>query len=359
MSDSVPTQCPYLAGNLKNAMKGTPKGKKPKSKIGTYLRVALTVIFLFLAYKAVSAENLIQTLSKLHVSAVISLVGIYTIGQCVSAFRWRVFVRQTGIIRPLADEMRAYFFGMFVNAFGIGTIGGDLARALALRPMRGERAAALATVVADRVHGLATLLTIGAVAVLLVRPPMFGNQAIGLAILVIIGLGVFWWLGPVALLRFFPAHHRFGKAAEAAAKAFPRRPAPFLLATGLSCTLHIIQIYMHYVMARELGAPLSFGMLCATVPLVNTAASLPLTINGVGLREAMYVMLFVPLGVPQETAVAFGAVWILVVTLVSAVGGFLLRPKFELTWDAADSEVGNSEQFADSAKDKLQVQASR
>jgi uncharacterized membrane protein YbhN (UPF0104 family) len=49
--------------------------------------------------------------------------------------------------------------------------------------------------------------------------------------------------------------------------------------------------------------------------------------NGIGIREGLYTLFFLPLGVPGESAVAMGAVWILIVTSVSALGAFLVSPR--------------------------------
>ena len=80
---------------------------------------------------------------------------------------------------------------------------------------------------------------------------------------------------------------------------------------------------MFLAISQDLGLPLSLGYLLATVPLINVASALPISVNGIGIREVLTVFLFTPVGVSQEQAVVFGALWIVTVTLVSAVGGLL------------------------------------
>ena len=67
--------------------------------------------------------------------------------------------------RPLADYVRFYFIGMFLNVFGLSTIGGDVVRGLYLGGGR-RPALALNSVLFDRVSGLAILMALGAVALL-------------------------------------------------------------------------------------------------------------------------------------------------------------------------------------------------
>lgn len=292
-------------------------------KLKALLRLAVSAALVLIIYSAVDFSVLLATLSSISLWSALGFIALYTLGQVLSAVKWRVLIREIGLVRSYPDVLRAYFLGMFVNAFGLGTVGGDVARSLALKPPGGLRAASLATVVADRLHGLAVLAAIGALAILYETPEVLGSlgaiAAAGVALLIACA----WLIGPRLLTRIFPESHRFGAAARRVALAFPRRKAPVLAVTGLSLVVHCIQITMHILLAAELGAPLSVAYLFATVPLVNIASSLPLSINGLGIREAMYIFLFVPAGATDETAVAFGAVWILSVTAVSALGGLI------------------------------------
>ena len=60
--------------------------------------------------------------------------------------------------------------------------------------------------------------------------------------------------------------------------------------------------------------------------MVNIAASLPFSLNGLGVREVGYSKLFAPAGIPPEVSVAFAAVWFACVTLVSLIGGAIFGP---------------------------------
>lgn len=299
------------------------QGRPRRSKAKAILRLAVSALLVLLIYSAVDVSVLWHTLSSISLGSALAFAGLYTLGQILSAYKWSVLSREIGLSRSLPEIIKAYFLGMFVNTFGLGTVGGDVARSLALKPPPGLRAASLATVVADRLHGLAVLASIGAVAILYETPDVLGSVGIlgAAAVALLVALG--WLIGPKVLLRIFPENHRFGAAARRVAMAFPRKKGPVLLVTAVSVAFHCLQISMHVLLAQAFGAPLSVAYLFATVPLVNIASSLPLSVNGLGIREAMYIFLFVPVGVSRETAVAFGAVWILSVTAVSAIGGLI------------------------------------
>ncbi len=310
------------------------RARKRRKQITTLAKIGVSLFLLAVVYSTVDFKQLLKTLSAISAPTAAIIVGMYIFGQILSSLKWRIFLTNAGIKRSFSETLRAYFFGMFVNTFGVGTVGGDLTRSLAIGPAKGERAASLATVVADRVHGLTILISIGAIAVFIVRPPILGAYAPVLAILIVIGLITGWFIGPKILTLIFHKDHRFGGAALQAANAFPSEIKPLLQATAISFAFHCTQILMHIIIARELMTGLSNSYLFATIPWVNAASALPISTNGLGVREYMYILLLTPAGVTHETAVAFGAIWIVTVSLVSAICGPLAMPP------AADKLIG-------------------
>ena len=307
-----------------------PSVPAKKKSLGSFVRIGVSLVLAGLVYYTVDRRGVLNALGSVSWRGATTLIILYIMGQVLSAMKWRIFVEQVGIRRSPFGILRAYFLGMFVNVFGFGTVGGDVARALTIIPAKGQRAGALATVIADRVHGLMVLLSIGTIAILVVRPEQLGNLTPLLGIggaLGVVALFAGWWIGPAILEKFFSKNEKLSKLAFALSKAFPRKPKPFLTATFISVIFHCVQLLMHIVIAHELKAPISAPYILATVPFVNIVASLPVSVlNGLGVREAMYRYLFIPAGVPQEIAVAFGTIWLLVVTLVSSVGVLMLTP---------------------------------
>jgi hypothetical protein len=89
----------------------------------------------------------------------------------------------------------------------------------------------------------------------------------------------------------------------------------------LSIVFHLSQISLHAVMAAALGVSVPWPLLLVAVPFINILATLPVSWNGLGVRERAYVFFLVPSVLQAEHAVAFGAMWLLAVTVSSAIGG--------------------------------------
>ena len=321
------------------------KSPATRRKIKLAVRLLISGGLLYLIFSNIQLEALWNVLTLISIETFFLVAFLYLVSQLMSAIKWRVLVNGVGIHRPLKEFFRAYIFGMFVNVFGLGTVGGDVARAVALRPQRGERAAAFATVLADRIHGLGVLLAIGCTAIALLKPGHFPDFVIYGSYLFLAAIALFWWVGPKLLLRYFQEGHRLNSAAIQAATAFPSSMEPFLTTTLLSVVFHSLQIFTFYVITQELETNIPLSYLFAVIPVVNTLATLPISIQGIGVRESTLILLLAPLGVSEEPCIAMGAIWLLATTLVSALGGLILVPDLIRTSDklterrAEDGEI--------------------
>jgi uncharacterized membrane protein YbhN (UPF0104 family) len=95
----------------------------------------------------------------------------------------------------------------------------------------------------------------------------------------------------------------------------------------LSLIVHVLQTWMHVLIGRALDADIPFSYAFIIYPLVGTFSALPVSLNGIGLREGGYLFLLRRIGISSEKAIAFGLLWFIVIALDSLIGGllFILR----------------------------------
>jgi uncharacterized membrane protein YbhN (UPF0104 family) len=70
-----------------------------------------------------------------------------------------------------------------------------------------------------------------------------------------------------------------------------------------------------------LSVPLA--ALAVFVPLISLAGMLPVSVNGLGLREALYLLLFGRIGVPADAAVSMALLYFAVTMAASLPGGIV------------------------------------
>jgi hypothetical protein len=106
-----------------------------------------------------------------------------------------------------------------------------------------------------------------------------------------------------------------------------RRSPRWLLAVGCySVGVQFLRILTHVVVAAGLGIHLATPQilqLFVLIPLLGIALTLPVTINGIGLRESVSATLLVAAGLTEAGAVAMEVAAYLVTVVFSLYGGAL------------------------------------
>jgi hypothetical protein len=285
------------------------------------LKLAVSGGLLVYLFGLVDLPSIGRALGNADPVTLAAAIVLYLAGQVVSAFKWRVLARAVGFAGSERQFVSWYFIGMFFNAFGFGTVGGDVVRALYLSGAGGRRAVALNTVLADRVSGLLVLLAIAVWALLLFRtyelPAVIYWTTLTLSAALLAG----WRLAPVVLPWFLPEANRLRRLVE-------RDLAPYwndgglLARVGLmSLVFHLSQLGVLALLARGLRLPVPGTYFFVFGPLVNIFSSLPISLNGLGVREGGYVFFLSHIGIDREPAIVFALSWFAIVLAAGAVGG--------------------------------------
>jgi len=75
--------------------------------------------------------------------------------------------------------------------------------------------------------------------------------------------------------------------------------------------------------ARALDQHVPVSALAVFVPLISLAGMLPISVNGLGIREALYLLLFGRVGVPPDAAVSMAFLYFAVTLAASLPGGIV------------------------------------
>jgi len=277
---------------------------------------------LLLVFQFVDIRALRDTLLRIPLSSFVFVVCGYLAGQLISSYKWWRIAVMGGVDVPYKTALKAYFIGMYANCFGLGLVGGDVARGILIADGKPVKTAAMASVVADRAHGLAVLLLIGVIFSFAVEGHVIENSLRYLLALLALALLIGWFFGSTVIPKLVPKDHPWFKPLLSAAQAFPRTPGKLWGITALSVVFHLSQIGLHAVMAKGLGIKLSFTDLLVSIPFVNIVSSLPISWNGLGVRENTY-MYFLRDYITSEQALAFGTLWLAGMTISSAIGGIV------------------------------------
>lgn len=232
---------------------------------------------------------------------------VYLASQVLSAFRWQLLARPLGFGEPFRRFLACFFAGMYLNLFGPSTLAGDVGRAILLAGGQ-RRARALTTVVAHRAIGLVALVSIAAVALLcLPRFPLPRTlywTAWSLPVLALLA----WRCGPLAAVGWLAPQHRARRFVEHDLGPYRDDRRLLLWSFTLACIMHLAQVGSQALLAVALGLHLPWTFFLVFVPVVNVAAMLPVTVSGIGVREAGYWYFLGSIGANREDALALGLI---------------------------------------------------
>ena len=257
--------------------------------------------------------------------------------------------------------MRLGFLGYLLNFISLGSVGGDLFKAVFIaREQPGRRTEAVTTVIVDRAMGLYGLLVVASFAVLLVNDRGFSEQVRSLSdltlivtavatvglIAVLCGVGI---EGPVArfLCRMKRGGAFFQKLVDAA-RTYRRKRS--VLALGLVMTLgvHCASATAFYFIAVGLPeeAP-TFAAHFFIVPLGMVSGAIPLPMGALGAFEAVMKFLYhqvAPAGVSDAQGLLVALTYRVITILVALVGvAFYVVKRREVDralHDAEEIEIG-------------------
>ncbi|MBF6570205.1 MAG: flippase-like domain-containing protein [Candidatus Binataceae bacterium] len=243
---------------------------------------------------------------------------IYIGGLLLSSWRWQLLAAIVGIRDRYLRFFRYYLIGSFTNLFVPGLIGGDAARSIYLGRRHDKIAAAIASVVADRGSGIFALFWLAALATL----PMASTLPRSL-VFTVLGVGAVTFVGflcaPI-INHFFSMTSGRLKSLSDTIAPYLSHPTSLIPAIAMSMLLQTMLATAQWVLALGLGLSIPLRVFLLCMPIANAFASIPVTLNGLGLREATYLVMLGLAGVSHSDAVALGLLWFATTALAGFTG---------------------------------------
>ncbi len=287
---------------------------RPNKIIILLAKILVSGGLLYAVISRTGIERVLSTLRGMYIPFFLLAVLIYICSIFISALRWRLLLHERF---GLGRLFSLYFIGSFFNHLLPGIIGGDAVKAYYLYRDTGKGASAVASVFMDRYIGFTALMLVGLVAF------PFGFRYFK-------GSYIEWILPLIVLLFAAGSFVVFGLRAGRRTKllsgfydyfALYREKKSVILKTLLiSVIIQTIVIFAVYVLSRGLDVDVPLLPLFIFVPVISTIATIPISISGLGVREASFVLLFGFLGISPAQATAVSFAWFLSVATGSLPG---------------------------------------
>jgi uncharacterized protein (TIRG00374 family) len=309
------------------------------------LQLALSLALLFWLANRVGFDVVVSTLASVSWTWYLPAFVLFLGNVLLRAYRWHILVTALRQDISYGRLLYLYFLGFFFNNFIPSGFGGDVVKVLALQRGQAQGAEALSSVVMDRLTGL-----IGSASIALIvlgwntMQSWFGGGATELALpsllllitaLVSVGIPAGFvlirWVDPLQLLStHLPFTRRI--TANPGLQKFVRTirfypPRALLRALSVSLPFTVGLVVIQYGIARALAVDVPFHLFFLFVPIIAIINTLPISFNGLGMREGVYQFLFVPAGVSSASAIAMSLAFYFLRVCAGLIGGLLYAVK--------------------------------
>ena len=309
---------------------------KSRQHLLTLLQLLVTVGLLFwLFHDPARREAMWQALRMADWRWMLAALAAAGVCEFFGILRWKLFLHMLHLDVGLGEVTRLFFIGAFFNQFLPGTTGGDLVRVLYLmRDYPNHRTAGFLSVAVDRLLALLVLVAMG-LGFAWSRSAWFASSiAVGNAmkifaiILFVTGTGLVasFFLTSRHLTERLPAH-------------FPLRAQIIKLSTlwqlcisnrreallGAAYTVPMLLAYFSafYFAGLAFAAKVTFLDMTSIMPLVTAISSLPISLNGLGVREALFEQLLRQLcGVAEGSGLLISIAGMSLYLIWAIPGGF-------------------------------------
>ena len=297
----------------------TPKTKQRLKLAG---KIAVTTVFLAVVSRLIDLDVLTDRLRHAALGPLFTAGLIFALSGFAGAASWFCVLRTRLPEITYRETAACHWSGMFFNSFLPTNVGGDVVKGYRVARGHGQIGFVVTSLLVDRTVNLGLLVCIGVFALLLKL-----GQALG-AVAFLVALGALFLLLSLGArrltewIRSWPLSGVRGRLAPllepvAELMAARRRFALMLAAAGAS---QFLKTWQNVFLIQALNLDIPSACVWYVIPLFGIVSALPISIGGLGVREAVAHHLSAPLGMDNTHLVAFSLASQFIVTVVNMFG---------------------------------------
>lgn len=270
------------------------------------IRTVVSVSVVAVLVTVASTDGLRQAFGEVRGAVWLASLAVFLTGHALNAAKYRWLLQDPRATIGLC--LRAHFAGLVANLGLPGVAGGDVVRATYLLPHGVATRAVTVASVLDRLVDTATLgLLIGAGALVAGVPPALSTANIGVRWpLIGAGVGALALGAAVVLLK---RKKGGGVSLASLAGDIGGRSGAIAAAVAVTAVVQSAFVMTNVWMAADLGLDIGLAPWFVAWPLSKIIAILPISLGGIGVREAALVSLLAPFGAPSALVFVSGLLW--------------------------------------------------
>lgn len=307
-------------------------------------RIAISFLLLLFLFRNIDKKALFDLIKSVDIRLLCVSGSIFFITHILGFFRWEMLLRAANIRLPLKRVVMSFAGGIFFNLFLPSTIGGDLVRSIDLAAHTKKTKEVVATVFLDRLSGFAGLVLLSVIAVtfgweFVQDKVVLLSVGIVVALLFMVLFVLFndaiylkanKLLQPMAISKEYSRYRvLFDKIRQSLRNLhqeihiFKKNKKVMAANLLMSFMIQIVAVVSFYFIGVALGLRISIIYYGVFLPLIGAITFLPISLGGLGLRDATTVYFFAKAGVSKYMALAMSLLNFSFVLICGSIGGII------------------------------------
>ena len=297
------------------------------------LKIVLSLLLFAYVVAKVSPGDIWATIKGAEPLLLLAAAGLFLFSSLLGSWLWARLLRAQGVPIPYRKAAAYYFVGLFFNNFLPSNIGGDIARISDASKYASHVSRVFSATLMDRLIGVLAMATVAVLASFAALDRFHQFAIYGVTLIVFfVALALFASIFHRGILEAFEWPFRVIRARkieQGIARLMDdlhgyRHEGSVLLQAFLASTLvQISRILVHALVGLALGVRVSVGIYFLFVPVLAALISLPISLNGLGVREGAGVLLFQSAGMSREQAFTVPFLTYLISVMISLLGGLI------------------------------------
>ena len=302
------------------------------------LKFGISAMLLGVIFWLLPTDQVWRAILRIPIWLLAAVLLLFLAGHAVAAAKWWLLVAHgSNVTYPAA--LRAHMAGLAANLCLPGVAGGDVIRAgLVFQKSENKARVALGSLTDRLLDTIALLFLAGLGAAAIFGTRAFTAGALP-AVVTFVLLAV---LGGALVVVVLPRVANGGMLTKLATaiEEFRRQPGRLVFCLLLSIMIQAGFVALNVSLAMASGLNLPALAWYYAWPLAKLIAIVPISLAGLGVREASLAALLAPLDADPAKVVAVGLLWQAVIFATGILGGLMLlltSKRKHLTGAAADS----------------------
>jgi len=281
---------------------------------GFSLKVFVSGLLVYFLLKVVEFGPILSIIQSANASLyLLAIIIIFLVPFTIGTFKWQEILKEFGVNQKLVYLFKLNLIASFFSITLLGQISGELAKTYKVTKGKKNKPKYIISILIDRLTGF---VVIGLISF------SYFFLELKFSLLLILFSAIFLFLlfldGRLPkIIRIFGLKIKYLKGVE------NLKPNFWLKIFILSILFHLTTAFALWLMAQAINVDISYFVLTWVYAVISILVFLPITIGGIGLREAGFSFIFPLIGFTVQQGIALSLLLFFAQLIFAFVGALI------------------------------------